>query len=129
MPQETPNSGSKSYLPDLWKALKEFAMPEDLTVSNKPVYKIDEEGLKRTCFRRGDFTPSGKSEIAKLLRDYEKGDDSAMSTISAMLEGLPVSISMEFNEEPLSGGLRMLTQIILVCREDIFRVLKFSPPS
>lgn len=129
MPQEAHNSGSESYLPDLWKALKEFAMPEDLTVSNKPVCKIDEKGLKRTCFRRGDFTPSGGSEIAKLLRDYEKGDDSAMSTISAMLEGLPVSISMEFNEEPLSGGLRMLTQIILVCREDIFKVLKSSPPS
>lgn len=129
MPQETPNLGGESYLPDLWKALEEFAMPEDLTVGNKPVYKIDEGGLKRTCFRRGDFTPSGRSEIAKLLRDYENGDDSAMATISAMLEGLPVSIGMEFNEEPLRGGLRMLTRIILVCHEDIFRVLKFSPPS
>lgn len=119
----------ESYLPDLAEALKEFAMPEDLQVGNKPVYKIDEEGLKRTCFRRGDFTPTGESEIAKLLRDYESGDNSAMHTISAMLEGLPVSIGMEFNEELLSGGLRMITRIILDHRADIFKVLRFSPPS
>lgn len=122
----------ESYLLDLAIALVEFANPEDLKAGNKPVYKIKEGGFKRTCFRRGNFAPSGRSEIAKLLRDYENGDDNAMSAISAMLEGLPVSIGMEFNEELLGGGLRMITGIILIHRADIFKVLRFPrffPPS
>lgn len=129
MIKEDLNSGSESDLPDLRTALQEFANPEDLRPDNKPVYKINERGLQRTCFRRGDFTPSGKSEIANLLRAYEKGSDSALSTIEAMLEGLPVCIKMEINEAPIDKWGRMITQIILVSRGDIFETLKPSLPA
>ncbi|MBI4994270.1 hypothetical protein HZC21_01335 [Candidatus Peregrinibacteria bacterium] len=116
----------ESYLPDLAEALKEFAKPEDLKADNKPVYKIDEGGIKRTCFGRGNFTPSGRSEIANLLRDYEMGSDRAFSTIEAIMEGLPASIKMDKKEQPLDGGRRMVTHIILISRADIFKILKPS---
>lgn len=117
----------KSYLTDIARALKEFAKTADLISSNKPVYKIDEGGLKRTCFRRREnFTPSGESEIADLLRKYELGDDEALSTIGAIMEGLPVSIRMEIQEEPFDVNKRMITHIILVHRGDIFKILGFK---
>lgn len=102
---------------DLVTALREFSKPEDLDPqNNKPTLLMDRKGVQAVCFRRGDFVPSGKSHIANLIRAYENGDPEALVKVRDLVEQTGIEIKR-------NGEGKMITHIILLCKESIFQVL------
>jgi hypothetical protein len=107
----------EEIIADLRTALREFSKPEDLDPqNNSPTLLMDRKGMKAVCFRRGDFVPSGGSQIANLIRAFEEGDPEALVTVRRLVEQAGLEIKR-------NGEGRMITHIVLFYKGNIFQVL------
>ncbi|MEK7085683.1 MAG: hypothetical protein AAB953_01570 [Patescibacteria group bacterium] len=122
---------------DLGRAIRDFAQPQDLNPrNNQPVTWFRDSTSLRTCYRRGEFVPSGDNAISMALRAHEEGNRTPLIEIAQEVrEKLGVDIDlqsdsiMELDTEtgaPTDTGRTIITNLILHHGKGIERVLGFS---
>lgn len=109
---------------DLLETLREFSMPEDLIPNRNPgIYALQEKGMYRMCFRRGNFDPKNPNRISKALQNYELGDNGPLGEITEEIRR-EAEITLELDEEALDGKYkRLIKAIILIARKEILEAL------
>lgn len=123
----SPDSPAESSLAEeVFLGLVQFAEPEDVTCFNT-VSLMEEAGLQRTSFRRGNFHPTN-NPLSRALSQYEGGrEGNSNPEALAVLNGRllhELGISIEVATQPRGDSSKIIiTHVILLHRGRLSDVL------